>query len=308
MTGVGRQSAVPVLDIGGTHVTAALAEPVGGTVLPGTRHRMPLAADAPAGAIIDVIARCAGTLDVGTAARWGVAVPGPFDYANGIGLFAGVGKFDALYGVDLRTALLNRLGGRASEMVFVNDAEAFLLGEWRFGVARGSDRVVGITLGTGVGSAFLSDGTVIDDDPAVPPQGRVDLLTVAGRPLEETVSRRAIRARYAEVAGFATSPPDVGEIADGARSGDTLARTVFDEVFTALGSALAPWLASFRATVLVIGGSMSGSLDLIKGPLWTGIGAVIPHSPASWRPVAAAHHEESALLGAAYRAGVRPPP
>ena len=42
--------------------------------------------------------------------------------------------------------------------MFVNDAEAFGLGEWRAGAARGRRRAVAITLGTGVGSVFVADG------------------------------------------------------------------------------------------------------------------------------------------------------
>ena len=68
---------------------------------------------------------------------WGVAIPGPFDYVRGIADFHGVGKFDALRGVDLGDVLrrtLTRANGRVS---FVNDAEAFAIGEWASGAAQG---------------------------------------------------------------------------------------------------------------------------------------------------------------------------
>lgn len=104
-------------------------------------------------------------------ARWGVAVPGPFDYAKGVALFAGVGKFEALYGVDVRAALLGGLWQRPGDVVFLNDAHAFLAGEWTGGAAHGHRRAVGITLGTGVGSAFLADGLIREDGSGVPPGG-----------------------------------------------------------------------------------------------------------------------------------------
>jgi glucokinase len=42
----------------------------------------------------------------------------------------------------------------------VNDAAAFGLGEWVAGAATGAGRAVAITLGTGVGSAFVDNGSV----------------------------------------------------------------------------------------------------------------------------------------------------
>ncbi len=187
---------IPVLEIGGTHVTAALVDPLDGRVT--GRTRTPLDADGDAEAILDTVRRCADGLPVPPGARWGVAVPGPFDYAKGVALFEDVGKFDALYGMDVRAALLRGLRHRPGDVVFVNDAHAFLTGEWSAGTVRGHRRAVGITLGTGVGSAFLADGRIRDHGPGLPPEGRMDLTEIAYRPLEETISRRAILTRYGD--------------------------------------------------------------------------------------------------------------
>jgi glucokinase len=42
-----------------------------------------------------------------------------------------------------------------------NDAKAALIGEWKFGSGKGSNDIVLITLGTGVGSAVMIDGKVL---------------------------------------------------------------------------------------------------------------------------------------------------
>lgn len=42
-----------------------------------------------------------------------------------------------------------------------NDARAALLGEWRFGVGRGFDNVVQMTLGTGIGTSAVMDGHLL---------------------------------------------------------------------------------------------------------------------------------------------------
>ncbi|NEB80477.1 ROK family protein, partial [Streptomyces sp. SID14478] len=82
--------------------------------------------------------------------------------------------FASLYGADVRADLLGGLRRRPADVVFLNDAHAFLMGEWSAGAARGHTRVVGITLGTGVGSAFLAGGRILDRGPGIPPEGRMD--------------------------------------------------------------------------------------------------------------------------------------
>ena len=85
-----------------------------------------------------------------------LAVPGPFDCAAGVSLMKH--KLQWLYGKDLRGALATRFGWRPGQLIFLNDARAFLLGELSAGSARGAGRAVGMTLGTGIGSAFALDG------------------------------------------------------------------------------------------------------------------------------------------------------
>ncbi len=264
---------IPVLEIGGTHVTAALVDLRDGRVT--SRTREPLDADGDAEDILGRVRDCADGLSVPPGARWGVAVPGPFDYARGIALFRGVGKFEALYGMDVRRALLHGLRQRPGDVVFLNDAHAFLTGEWSAGTVRGHRRAVGITLGTGVGSAFLADGRICGNGPGIPPEGRMDLTEIDGRPLEDTVSRRAILARYGDPAA------DVHDIAGRARAGEERARQALDGAFTALGAVLGPRLLTFGATALVVGGSMARSWDLVAPALSTGLvtGGWTPYDP-----------------------------
>ncbi|WP_435271578.1 ROK family protein [Streptomyces parvulus] len=298
MTGTAAGPApVPVLDIGGTHVTAALVDLAEGRALPYTVVRRPLSARAGADDILDTIAEAALGLPDGHGPQWGVAMPGPFDYASGIGRFTGVGKFESLAGVDVGAGLRERLAGRSARLRFLNDADAFAVGEYGGGAAAGHDRAVCLTLGTGVGSSFLSFGRPVHAGPLVPPGGHVHRLTVHGRPLEDTVSRRGIRARYAALGGpSGEETPDVREIAARARAGDTAAAQAFRYAFDALGRALAPWTSRFGATAVVVGGSMARSWDLVHPALTTGLtsagGPDVPVVPAR-RP------EEAPLLGAA---------
>ena len=295
---------VPALEVGGTHVTAAVVDLSVGRVLEPTRSRRPLDSEGSAKDIVRLLVDAAAPVvaAAGRDAPLGVAIPGPFDYARGMGRYEGVAKFESLTGLDVGAALRAGLGGTAGKIVFLNDADAFVLGEWAWGAAAGHRRVVGITLGTGVGSGFLDDGRIVVDDPRVPPDGSVHLLTIDGLPLEEAaVSRRALLRRARRAIEELPAEADVLEVAMLARAGDRRARRVFDDAFAALGSALAPWLARFEASVLVVGGSMAGSWDLIQPPL---LGAIRRAEPALAGLAVrhAAHPEDSALIGAAVHA------
>jgi len=274
-----------VLEVGGTHVTAALVDSNEWTVSQSTRYSLDAAGSS--GALIDRFWRAGNALRAPANAVWGVAMPDPFDYERGIGAFEGVGKFAGLYGVDVGDALARRLRGR---MTFLNDADAFLLGEWMAGAARGIRRCAGITLGTGIGSAWLVDGQVVD--PGTPPGGRLHRMSIGGKPLEDVVSRRAIRRAYVAAGGDASA--DVLEIAEAARLGWAPARRVLDQAMTSLGGVVGRCVAGFRADVLVIGGAMSASWDLLERPFRTGaLGNGLPEVRLAADP------ENAPLIGAA---------
>lgn len=293
------QGLLPSLDIGGTHVSAALVDLATDPVLVEARSDQSLDASAPADVILDRIAGCASMIGPTLEMVWGVAIPGPFDYAAGIARFHGVAKFESLVGVDMRAGLMERIRPTPADVHFLNDADAFGLGEWRAGAASGHERAVVITLGTGVGSAFLAAGSVIDDDPSVPPEGRLDLLAIDGRPLEDTVSRRAILTRYATLTDHVRADIDVHELAERARAGDPVARRVFDDSMRALGKAISPWLSAFRATALVVGGAIAGSWDIIARPLGDGLANADPVLAARLEVVPSRRPHDAALIGAA---------
>jgi glucokinase len=293
-------SAIPVLDIGGTHVTGALVDLASGRVTPGTTSRRSLDGAASAQVLLELIVGCGRKLAAPRGAAWGVAVPGPFDYAAGIARFEGVGKFDALNGVDVGAALRRDLPGEPRAVVFVNDAIAFAIGEWAFGAGAGHDRMVAITLGTGVGSAFLDSGEPVSSGLRVPPRGEVFRLQIDGRPLEDTVSRRALLREYARLVPEAPGA-DVRDIADRARTGDVAAARVMRTAFRSLGRALAPWLSRFDATAMVVGGSMGRSWDLVEPALVEGVESSRGDG-VGLAIVPAREPDGSALLGAAWRA------
>lgn len=289
---------VGALEIGGTHVTSALVNRRTGLLVPGSVRRHPIDPHAPADELIKSFASAIVDAHAAPDTPWGVAIPGPFDYRRGIGLFKDVGKFDALLDVNLTSRLHAALPHLTGGITFVNDADAFAVGEWRQGVTAAAARCVGITLGSGVGSSFLDNGIPVTTGPTVPPHGRAHRLKIGDADLEDVVSRRAILARYLTAPDVTRAPGlDVQDVFDRSRGGDDWATHVLRDAFRALGGALAPWLARFEATAVAFGGAMTGSWDLILPPLRRGLTTAGARIELELLP--SADTERSALVGAA---------
>jgi acetyl esterase/lipase/predicted NBD/HSP70 family sugar kinase len=280
------KGAVAALDLGGTHASAGRVD-IGSSTIE-ARTRVALPAEAGREELLELIVGALAGAAEGVA-RIGVAAPGPFDYGGGTSWIEH--KLAPLFGVDLRRTLADGLGLPPTSVSFVNDAEAFVVGEWWSGAAAGHRRAVGVTLGTGLGSGFLEDGEAVCSGQRVPPEGAIYLLDFRGAPVEETISRGAVLARYGDP-GL-----DVDEIAGRARGGDQRAATVFLELGRALGELLEPWLRTFEATCLVVGGAIARAWDLLAPGLretLRGLEGLETIAPA-------ARLDDAALLGAAHR-------
>jgi len=286
---------VGALDIGGTHVSGGRVDVASASLETWSRASEPLPATAGRVELLAAITLVARTIADPDLARLGVSVPGPFDYARGVSEITH--KLDGLHGVDLRSELQAALDLRGSNAIhFLNDAEAFLLGEWWAGAARGHVRAVGITLGTGLGSAFSEEGELVRSGAGVPPHGELYAVQFRGADVEQTISRSALLAAYGTPAN---GDIDVEQIADRARAGERAAGRVFTELGIAVGQFLTPWLRAFGADCLVIGGSIARSWDLFEGF----VRAELEPIHGLRTVTVATQLEDAPLLGAAYYAG-----
>jgi len=226
----------------------------------------------------------------------GIGMPGPFDYGEGISLMKH--KYASIYGLNVKREFIQRLDLEEDFLVrFENDAWTFLRGEaWR-GAAHGYNRIVGLTLGTGLGSAFMVDDEIMIEGPGVPPHAWVGALPYDDRIVEDKISRRGIITRYQELAGNSFSEnEDVKEIAlKGLQHRDKNSLQVFSEIGSTLARILKPLLSDFRAECLVFGGQISKSFSLFETPLRKQLKTV-----PSLKKITRAHSIDlSALYGAA---------
>lgn len=251
-----RENRVLAFDVGGSHVAAAVCSGMDYQLGPvvSAPYAAISAADQFANMLLDLGVRAGATSD-GTAQAM-VAVPGPFDFQAGVSWMRH--KLPYLYGFDLRGAIAARFGWQTSNIRFLNDADAFMLGEVGGGAARGFRRAVGFTLGTGIGSGFAIDGRLVTSGTGVPPSGEIWNVPFHGGIVEDSVSTRAIIGSYERRTGCKR---EVVEIASSAPT-DRAAVESFEEFGRNLGEVVRTVLADFHPEVVVLGGGIARSAQL----------------------------------------------
>ncbi len=280
---------VIALDVGGTSVKSALVAPAGRVT--GEPSITPIDSSGEAEDILSTFSRIIrANLEASqTSDLLGVALgfPGPFDYAAGICLIEGLEKYGAIYGVDMRNALRARLDLGDLPILFRNDAEAAVVGEARYGAGRNYRRLIGVTLGTGCGSAFLVDGIPVTSGPGLPPNGWLYPVLFRGLRADDLFSRRGLESRL-QVANV--TERNVKDAAAAARAGDVAARQVFEAFGADLGTFLNPFAVAFAAEAVLVLGRIAGAMDLFGPHLRQALsGPALPGERGS----------DAALLGAA---------
>jgi glucokinase len=282
------------VDIGGSHMTAALADVGSRTLIADSIVRSTVDSAAPADVIFDtwyaIIRRVYG--HEGTLVkRIGIAMPGPFDYENGICLIQEQAKFKALYGLNLKQELASRLAVPQSAVHFMNDAAAFLQGEVFAGECRDAKCVIGFTLGTGLGAAVCTDGKAVD-------AALWDAPFLEGI-AEDYLSTRWFVKRYQELSGNTIA--GVKDLAALPLS-EAAVQQVFNEFGHNFASFLIPLIKKYKAEAVIIGGNIARTFNSFSPRL---IGVLEQHRLKT-PVIKSILGEQAALLGAAsYAAGIK---
>lgn len=155
------------IDIGGSHISACMVELNDASFLRTTEVHAKVDPFGSAEALIHAWATAVkeSFAKAGEPLRYiGIAMPGPFDYEQGISQITGLHKFESLYGLNVKELLADALQISAGNIRFLNDASAFLLGEVKGGAGKGFANAAGVTLGTGLGSAGYFNHVLHDGD------------------------------------------------------------------------------------------------------------------------------------------------
>ena len=253
------------VDIGGSHISSAVVKLTDGSLLENTRYDISLNNKASSDEIIEkwgtAIQKTIETVEARKIKGIGLAMPGPFDYANGISLFDGkTQKYENTYGLNVSKALKYFLQLPDTYPVrFINDAAAFAIGEAWNGKAKKTNRSLSITLGTGLGSGFINKGLPVFDSENVPEDGFIYHLPYKGGIVDDFFSTRGLIKAYKEIKGIQVK--GVKEIANAAKT-EKEALELMQYFGKQLAQLLIPWLSKFEAEVLVVGGNISKAFTL----------------------------------------------
>lgn len=242
------------IDIGGSHITAALIDLGTRSIVEGSWNRTRINSQGEAADIIEgwaAVIREVFTHAPEGARHIGIGMPGPFDYEHGISGMKGQHKFDALYHLNVKEMLAAKLNIAPDQIRFINDAGCFLQGEVFSGAAKNHQRVIGLTLGTGLGSATYRDGVANDANRWCSP--------FKDGMAEDYLSTRWFVKRYEEVSGEAV--PDVKALV--ARIGvDDRISALFQEFSVNLAAFLGNFVREEQPEIVVIGGNIANASDL----------------------------------------------
>ena len=282
------------VDIGGSHIACCAVDLAAGRT-EGRVVDMPVDSKAAKRDILrawsDAISAVVGERAAAHLTGIGFAMPGPFDYRTGVAKFAGTDKFESLFGVHVETEL-RKIVGVPAPMRFINDATAFAIGTaWR-GAAKSFRRSIAVTLGTGIGSAFIEDGIPVVSRDDVAEHGCVWHLPFRDGIVDDYISTRWFEKEYLSSTGNTVN--GVRPIAEEAGKNPDVA-AIFRRFGSNLGEVLAPWVDAFQAEALIFGGNVAAAMALFAPAL----NAVLSERGVSPAVEVCPLGDTAALLGAA---------
>lgn len=243
------------VDIGGSHISAALIDVKSRKIVFGTKQRAHINPHGTVDQIINdwvaVIVQTLGASQVpeGNTYKVGIALPGPCDYENGISLMDGNNKYAALFGLNIKTLLSQKLSISQHQICLMNDAAGFLKGELYAGAARGMATAIaiGLTLGTGLGSATFNGITATD--------ANFWCLPFKDGIAEDYLSTRWFVTKYYDISKIKVN--GVKELA-ALHTTDTNVQIIFREFADNLSDFLIAFiqLQTFQPEIIVMGGNI----------------------------------------------------
>jgi len=267
------------VDLGGTKVSVgAVTE---GTASRVVRREVPSqeAQDVVLAEIVNAIDEVFDRSVVGI----GCGVPSVVDVAEGI--VFDVENIPSWKEVPLGAALEERFGVPVSVN---NDANAFAVGEHVFGSGREFTDLVGLTLGTGMGTGVIINGRLHSG--ANCGAGEIGMMSHKGLTLEDFCSGQFFQ-RECGAAG--------DEVYRRARDGERTALEAFERYGSELSEAVMIALYAYDPQAVIFGGSINSAFDLFETGLYRGLERFAYPHVVERLVIAPSSLENAAVLGAA---------
>ncbi|MHB8134003.1 MAG: ROK family transcriptional regulator [Anaerolineaceae bacterium] len=212
----------------------------------------------------------------------GVGVPGPV--VNNRGAVSSPPIMPGWDDFPIRKTLEEKWG---CPVILNNDAELGALGEWAYGVGRGEENLAYIKVGTGIGAGLMFSNniyhgvtgtageighiTIVDNGPICTCGNRGCLEALAGgSAIVKRAQEELNKGKKSQLIGLGDLYQfTTNDIISAARKGDILSQQLLDEAGNYLGTAIAGLVNLFNPSMVVIGGGLSQSGDLLLNPIRT---------------------------------------
>jgi glucokinase len=268
------------VDVGGTNLRAALID-IHGKIL--SRKSRP--SDAKKGieyVMENLISLLTEIVEYESVSGIGIGIPGIIDADKGI--LTQAPNISEVKNYPLRQKLIHELGS-AINVTIENDANCAAIGEWWLGAGKGTNSLIILTLGTGLGGGIILDGklwrgvcgmggeighmTIDPDGPKCNCGNRGCLESFASaeairRMVEEALMDKNLKTALRGDVKQANKH-DIPEIVGrAAKEGDRFALGIWESFGRALGIAIANLTNLLNVEMIIIGGGLSNSWDLFK--------------------------------------------
>ncbi len=251
----------------------------------------------------------------------GIGCPGPLDLDRGI-------IFDAPNLGWRNVRIKDRLEKQFDcPTVLLNDVDAGVFGEYRFGAGKGSESVLGVFPGTGIGGGFVYRGEIFRGRKGscmelghiqVQPDG--PLCGCGQRGCLEAISSRLAIASEAAKAVFRGQAPHLmsiagtdlsrirsGALADAIAQGDVAIERIVRSAARSIGTAVGGLVNLMAPDMVILGGGLAEAMpDLFVTEVEEAAKSfALPSFVDSFRVVTAELGDDAAILGAAATAAAR---
>jgi glucokinase len=266
-------------DLGGTNIAAAVSDGEGRILAETSVPTLSYEGPGPVlGRIGQVVLELAEKVN-GRLAAVGVGLPGLIDLQHGLTLF--MPNLPTNWrNIAARSTLEDQV---KCPVALLNDARIATLGELRYGLGRGINTMVYLTLGTGIGGGLVVDGklrlgllgaagelghqTILPDGPMCGCGNRGCVETLASGPAITAEGVRLLKSGLApilhDLTGGDPSRVTPKEMTEACRRGDTMVREAIRKAATYLGIAIANVVTIIHPELVVLTGGVAAMGDLL---------------------------------------------
>jgi glucokinase len=213
----------------------------------------------------------------------GIGVPGLVDTDKGI--VYDVVNIPSWKEVPLGQLMEDRYG---VPVLINNDANCFALGEFYFGRGKGTDSMVGLTIGTGLGSGIILNKKLYEGKRGG--AGEFGMIDYLDKYVEYYASGQFFQNIY---------QTDGETVFARAEKGDKEAIRIYEEMGAHLGNAIKTILYALDVDLIVLGGSVRKAWSYFNQSMWQQIKTFAFQKAKENLKVEVSELENSGMLGAA---------